>query len=60
MAPSPNISDLTHPSLSWPAEKPTSEPTGKGAALAALEYAWITDEMPSSLSTVDQVRSVAR
>ncbi|MFI1182483.1 hypothetical protein ACH4UT_23415 [Streptomyces sp. NPDC020799] len=30
--------------------------TEGGATLAALEYAWVTDEMPTSLLTVDEVR----
>ncbi|WAU81951.1 hypothetical protein O1Q96_20455 [Streptomyces sp. Qhu-G9] len=29
--------------------------TDRGATLAALEYSWLTDEMPSSLPRVDQV-----
>jgi hypothetical protein len=30
--------------------------TDEGATLAALEYAWVTDEMPTSLPAVDHVR----
>ncbi|MER5635938.1 hypothetical protein ABT095_03150 [Kitasatospora sp. NPDC002227] len=29
-----------------------------GTVLSALEYAWVTDEMPSSLPPVDQIRRV--
>ncbi|MFK8844635.1 hypothetical protein [Streptomyces sp. Ac-502] len=34
--------------------------TDKGASLAALEYAWITDEMPESLPSTDQVLVTVR
>ncbi|WP_371476652.1 hypothetical protein [Kitasatospora sp. NBC_00315] len=27
-----------------------------GTALSALEYSWVTDEMPTSLPSVDQIR----
>ncbi|MBO0514191.1 hypothetical protein [Streptomyces beijiangensis] len=30
--------------------------TDRGATLAALEYAWVTDEMPTSLPPVGQVK----
>ncbi|KOU48227.1 hypothetical protein [Streptomyces sp. WM6378] len=32
----------------------------KGATLAALEFAWVTNEMPSSLPPVDQVLVTVR
>ncbi|MDJ1135117.1 hypothetical protein [Streptomyces iconiensis] len=34
--------------------------TEKGATLAALEFAWITDAMPSSLPPADQVLLTVR
>ncbi|MBK3578319.1 hypothetical protein JHN63_31845 [Streptomyces sp. MBT65] len=34
--------------------------TDEGATSAALEYAWITDEMPTSLPTVDHLRIAPR
>ncbi|MFI1016106.1 hypothetical protein [Streptomyces sp. NPDC020965] len=34
--------------------------TDEGATLAALECAWVTDEMPTSLPTVDDVRIIRR
>ncbi|MEU9045295.1 MULTISPECIES: hypothetical protein [unclassified Kitasatospora] len=30
-----------------------------GTTLSALEYAWVTDEMPTSLPSVDQIRLTA-
>lgn len=34
--------------------------TDKGTTLAGLEYAWIGDEMPSSLPPAHRVRAAAR
>ena len=34
--------------------------TDEGATLAALEYAWVTDDMPTVLPTVDEVRISTR
>ncbi|WOX12806.1 hypothetical protein [Streptomyces sp. N50] len=34
--------------------------TDEGATLAGLEYAWVTDEMPSALPSVEQLRVTAR
>ncbi|MFF7632887.1 hypothetical protein ACFZB9_07005 [Kitasatospora sp. NPDC008050] len=34
-----------------------SEPEG-GATLSGLEYAWVTDEMPTCLPSIDQIRLV--
>ncbi|MGX9883811.1 hypothetical protein [Streptomyces sp. NPDC002276] len=34
--------------------------TDDGATLAALEYAWVTDEMPTALPAADAVRLSAR
>lgn len=34
--------------------------TDEGSTLAGLEYAWVTDEMPSALPSVEQLRVTAR
>ena len=34
--------------------------TDEGATLRALEYAWVTDDMPTALPTVDEVRISTR